>query len=103
MDLLCDVCDRSIIKNETEYMNSLTTLRKNDDKSLYKKYTIIKINLVEVNKKLNDDISIQNKNFEFYFFNCEFLIEFDNKFLANIKSNYFSNTGIININRYLFI
>ena len=35
MDLLCDVCDRSFIENESEYMNYLTTLRKKDDKSLY--------------------------------------------------------------------
>ena len=33
-DLLCEVCNGSIIKNESEYYNYLATLRKKDDKSL---------------------------------------------------------------------
>ena len=33
MDLLCEVCDRSIIDNESEYYNYLATLSKKDDKS----------------------------------------------------------------------
>ena len=55
----------------------------------------------EVNKTLNDCFSTHNKNFNFYFLNCEFVVEFDNNFRANTKSNYFSNTDIININKYL--
>ena len=35
------------------------------------------------------------------FINCEFVIEFDNNFIANIKTNYFYNTDFININKYL--
>ena len=98
MDLLCEVCDRSMIENESKYDNYLATLRKKA-KSFYKKYTINNINLDEVNKILNDYISTHNKNFDFYFINCEFVIEFDNNFIANIKTNYFYNTDIININR----
>ena len=49
MDLLCEVCDRSIIEKESEYYNYLASLRKND-KSLYKKYTIKNVSLVKVNK-----------------------------------------------------
>ena len=66
MDLLCEKCDRSIIKNESEYYNYLAAFRKEDDKSLYKKYTINNINLDEVNKILNDYISALNKNFDFF-------------------------------------
>ena len=69
--------------------------------SLYKKYTINNVNLDEVNKIINDYISTYNKIFDFYFINCEFVVEFDNNFIANIKTNYFFNTDIININRYL--
>ena len=101
MDLLCKLCDRSIIENESEYMNYLAILRKRDDKSLFKKYTINIINLDEVNKILNDYISTHNKYFDFYFINCEFVTDFDNNFIANIKINCFYNTGIININIYL--
>ena len=74
---------------------------KKDDKSLCKNYTNNIINLDEVNKSLNDYISTHNKNFEFYVFNCEFVIEFDNMLIANIKTNYFYNTDIINIKKYL--
>ena len=67
-----------------------------------KKYIIYHVNLDKVNKIINDYISTHNKNFEFYFINCEFVIEFDNNFIANIQTNYFYNTDIIKINKYLF-
>ena len=99
MSFLCEVCDRSIIEKESESFNYLGTLCKEDDKSVYKKCTNININFNEVNKILNDYISTHNKEFDFYFINCEFVIEFDNNFIANIKFNFFSNTDIIIINR----
>ena len=40
MNILCKVCDKDIIENESEYKNYITTLRKKDDKSIYKKYVI---------------------------------------------------------------
>ena len=55
----------------------------------------------EVNKILNDYISTHNKSFDFYFINCQFVIEFDNNFIANIKTKYVYNTDFININKYL--
>ena len=55
----------------------------------------------EVIKILNDYISTHNKNFDFYSIKCEFAMEFDNNFIANKKTNYFYNTDIININKYL--
>ena len=99
MTFLCEVYDRLIIGNESEYYKYLATLRKKDDKSLYKKYTINNINLTEVNKILNDYISIRYTYFDFYFINCEFVTEFDNFFIANKKSNYVYNTDINNMNK----
>ena len=55
----------------------------------------------EVNEILNDYISFHNKNFDFYFINCEFLMESDDNFLAIIQINCFYNTDIININKNL--
>ena len=101
MSFLCEVCDRSIIENESEYNNYLATLRKKDGKILYKKYTINNISWDEVNKILNDYISTYNKNFDYYFMKCEFVIEFDNNFIAKIPTIYFYNTDIFNINKYL--
>ena len=101
MDLLCRLCDRSIIDNEFEYKKYLTSLRKENDKSFFKKYTINNINLDDVNKVLNDYISSHNKNFDFYFINCEFVLEFDNNYITNIETTYFFNIDIIDINGYL--
>ena len=87
MEFLCKVCDRSIIENESEYKEYLATLRKKNDISLYKKYTINNINLGEVDKILNDYVTIHNKKLYFYLISCEFVIEFDNNFTANIETN----------------
>ena len=46
-------------------------------------------------------VTTHNKKFGFYFINCEFTIEFDNDFTTNIKTQYFYNTDIICINRFL--
>ena len=100
MDLLCEVCDRSIIENQSENNNYLATLRKKNDKILYKTYTINNVNLDKVNKILYDYISAHNKYFDFYFINCEFVIDFDKNFRASIKTKCFYNTDIINIKRY---
>ena len=56
----------------------------------------------EVNKILYDYISTHNKKFDFYFIPCEFAVEVDNNFLANIKTICFYKTDIIDLNRYLF-
>ena len=84
MDLLCKVCDRSVIENQSECNNYLLTFRRKNDKNLYRTYTINNINLDEVNKILNDYISTHNKKIDFHFINCEFVIEFVNSFIANI-------------------
>ena len=34
MDILCKVCDKDIIENESQYKNYITTLCKKDDKSI---------------------------------------------------------------------
>ena len=101
MDLLCEVCDQSVIKNHSECNNYLVTLRKKNDENLFKTHTINNVNLDEVKKILNDYISAHNKNFDFCFINCEFEIEFGNNFKANKETKYFYNTDIINIKRYL--
>ena len=44
MSFLCEVCDQSIIENESEHKEYVTTLRKINDKSFYKKHTIKNVN-----------------------------------------------------------
>ena len=63
MELLCPVWDRSIIENESEYENYLSTMRKKDDKSLYEIYAINNINLDEVDKIICDFVTSHNKKF----------------------------------------
>ena len=66
MEFLCKVCHRPIIENESEYKEYLATLRKKNDKSLYKKYTINNINLGEVEKIMNDYVTIPKKKLYFF-------------------------------------
>ena len=100
-ELLCKVWDREIFEKESELNKYLATFRKTYDRSLYKKYTINNINLNELDKILDDYITNHNKKFNFHFTNCEFVIEFDNTFIANIETNYHYNDDITNIKSYL--
>ena len=97
MSFLCEVCDRSIIENQSEYMNYLATMRKKNDKSLYKNYTINNINLDEIDKILHHYITTHNKKFDLSFTNCEIKIEFDNNFTSNTETHSFYNMDAINI------
>ena len=63
MEHFCPVCDRSIIKNESEYHEYLATLGKKNHKSLYNKDTINNFNLDEFDKILSDYNSHNNKKF----------------------------------------
>ena len=102
MDLLCPVCDRSIMENEAEYNEYKTTMRKKDDKSLYENYTIDNINLDEVDKILSDYVTTHIKKFYFYLLRCEFVLEFDNNFTTNIQTHYCYNMDdITKIKTYL--
>ena len=76
MDLLCKVCDRSIIENESEYKIYIGTLHKKDDRSIYKKYVINNTKLDEVDKILKDYVSTHIKNFDIHFTYCEFKLQF---------------------------
>ena len=90
MDLLCEVCDRLIVENESEYNKYVATLRKENDKSIYKKYVINNVNLDDVDKILNDYVRIHNKKFDLYLIKCEFSILLDN-FTTNIETKYVHN------------
>ena len=78
MDYICQVCDRSLNENPSEYQYYLDTSRKKNDKNLYIKYTINNITLDELYKILNDYANTHNEKFDFYSISCEFVIEFDN-------------------------
>ena len=54
MDFICKVCDKSIIENESKYINYIATLKKEHDKPFNKNYTFINPNLDEIDKILND-------------------------------------------------
>ena len=97
MDYICQVCDRSLIENPSEYQHYLATSRKKNDNTFYIIYTINNIN--EVDKILNDYITTHNEKFVLLIFSCELVIEFDNNFTENIETNSFYNTDIISIKR----
>ena len=99
MDLLCRICDRDIIENESEYKSYIASLREKDDKSLYKKYVINNINLNDVDKILKDYVSTHNKKFIIYFLYCELKIQFDNNSTRDLKTDYVHNTEIDKISQ----
>ena len=101
MELLCTVCDREIIENKNEYKSYIASLHKKDDKKIYKNYVINNIIVDEFHKILSYYISYHNKNFDIYFFKCDFQIEFDNNFIAHIEIDYHYNNDTRNIKSYL--
>ena len=101
MDFICQYCDRLLIENPDEYENYLTTSLRNIDKNLYIKYNINNISFDELDKILEDYISTHHKKFVFYLISCELIIEFDNNFTANLKTNYYYYTDVNNIKRDL--
>ena len=57
MDYICEVCDRSIIQDPSEYQYYLTTSHRKNDKKLYMKYTNNKIKFDKLDKILNDYVT----------------------------------------------
>ena len=55
----------------------------------------------EFDKIVNDYVTTHNKKFDFYLISCDFVIEFDNNFTANMETKNFYNIDITNIKRYL--
>ena len=55
----------------------------------------------EFEKTMNDYVTIQNKKTFFYLIKCEFILELDNNFTANIETIYFYTIDITKIKRYL--
>ena len=65
------------------------------------RYIINNANINNFDKIFNDYIINHNKKFDFYYINCEFLIETDNR-LVKIEINFHHNTDYINLKSYLF-
>ena len=101
MDLLCKVCERSIIENVSKYNNCINCIAKMTKE--HQKYTIINPNLDEIDKMLKDCITSQNKKFDIHFTNCEFNTVFDNNFKTQIDTNYFYNNDDITKTKSYFL
>ena len=50
-----------------------------------------------MNKIFNYYITTHNKNFDFYYINCEFEIQFNNNHIEKFEINYHHNTDYTNI------
>ena len=77
--------------HEIKYNNYLSSLVKNDNKFIYMKFIINKVNIDNFEKIFNDYITNHNKKFELYYINCEFQIANNNR-LVNIEINFQHNT-----------
>ena len=87
--------------HEIENNNYLSSLVKNDNKYIYARYIVINVDINNFDKIFNDYIKNHNKKFDFYYINCEFQIETNNR-LVNIEINFHHNTDYINLKSYLF-
>ena len=87
--------------HEIKYNNYLSSLVKNDNKFIYMKHIINKVNINNFDKIFNKYITNHNKKFDFYYINCEFQIETNNR-LINIEINFHHNTDYINLRCLLF-
>ena len=83
MTFLCENCDREIFENPFEYEDHYPDLG-----NKIKRYTNNNIKLDEVGEILNNYITIYNKDYDIYIIICKFNLEFDNKFILNIETNY---------------
>ena len=103
MYLLCKVCDSEILENESEYNNYLATLRKRNDKCLYKKYTINIVSLDEFDNILNLYTSHHNKKFDLHSNKLTFSSEFFNNFKQSVETTYQLNVDDISKKEDSFI
>ena len=85
MTFLCSNCDREIKEFVIKYGYSPDLGNK------IKKYTTNNIKFDEVDEILNSYIAIYIKDYDIYFVNCRFNLEFDNNFTTNIEKNYIHN------------
>ena len=81
--------------------NYISSLVKNDNKSIYVRYIINNVEINNFDKIFNNHITNHNKKFDFYYINCEFQITTDSR-LLNIEINFHHNTDYINLKSYLF-
>ena len=100
MTFLCEKCDREILENPLEYLDKEPELG-----NKIKRYIINIIKLDEVDKIINNYITIYKKDYDIYFINCRFKLEFDNNFILNIETNYIHNmeSEMINITLSYYI
>ena len=84
-----------------KYNNYINSLIKDDNKFIYFKYIINNVDINNFDKIFNNYIINHNKKFDFYYINCEFQIETNNK-LLNIEINYHHNTDYINLKCMFF-
>ena len=87
--------------HEVENNNYLHDLIKNDIKFIYIKYIINNVNINNFDKIFNNHITNHNKKFYYYYINCEFIIETNNR-LLNLEINYNRNTDYVDLRCYLF-
>ena len=86
MTFLCEICDREILDNLPRYL-----YKESDSGNKIKNYTVDNIKLDEVEETIKNYITIYNGDYDIYFFNYKFKLEFENNVILNIETNYIHN------------
>ena len=87
--------------HEIENNNYLSSLVKDDNKFIYLRYIFNNVNCDNFDEIFNNYITNHNKKFDFYYINCQFQMETNNR-LVNIEINFHHNTDYINLKSYLY-
>ena len=83
MGILCSSCDREILDNPLIYLE-----KEPDLSNKLNRYTINNIELDNFGEILHKYIKIYIKDYDIFFINCKFKLEFDNNFKLDIETNY---------------
>ena len=87
--------------HEVIHNNYISSLVRDDERFIYKKYIIDEVNIYNFDKIFNNYITNHNKKFDFYYINCVIQIDFKNR-LIDLEINFHHNTDYINLRSYLF-
>ena len=90
MSFLCLNCDRDNIEYSFKYGHLLDLGKK------IKKSTIKNIEFDKVDETLKNYITIYNKDYDIYFINFRFKLEFDNNYAKKIQTNCFHINNVEN-------
>ena len=99
---LCPACNIWITQNPSDFNEYTPTMRKKHDQHLFENYINKNVNLVEVDKKLREYVTIHNEKFCYYLIGCDLKVEFDKYFITTMDIGYCDNMDDITNIKFIY-